>query len=119
MENEMSEPEMEYDFIIDLIAGGECDSIIEGLGDAVRARREFLQEIRGAENRINFGPGTKVRIINIRPKYLHGVTGVVSAATPKRHGDIMVDVDPSQYYKLGHRYGHTLGVPASSLEEIQ
>jgi hypothetical protein len=115
----MSEEQMDYSFIIDLIDGGELDSMMDLLGDSVRARRDYLRELRGAINKATFMPGTKVRLINIWPKYLHGITGVVSSQTPSRRGDLMVDVDPSCYHRLGYRYDKVLGVPASSLEEVQ
>jgi hypothetical protein len=113
----MSEP-TDYTFIADLIDGGECDDVLDLILDTAVARRTFLREVRGAVNKATFVPGTKVRIVNIRPKYLHGITGVVSSQTPSRSGDLMVEVDPSCYSKLGYRFGHVLGVPASSLELV-
>jgi hypothetical protein len=108
----------DYSFIADLIEAGECDDVIDLLRDAVNARTNFLRDMKGAVNKATFVPGTKVRLVNIRPKYLHGITGVVSSQTPSRSGDLMVEVDPSCYRKLGHRFGHVLGVPASSLELV-
>jgi hypothetical protein len=113
----MSEP-TDYTFIIDLIDGGEMDNMIDLLRDAVSARTNFLRDMKGAINKATFLPGTKVRIVNIRPKYLHGITGVVSSQTPSRSGDLMVEIDPGCYHKLGHRFGRVLGVPASSLELV-
>lgn len=114
----MASEEMDYTFIIDLIETGHLDGIIDILVDAGVDRRKFLQEMRGATNRALMMPGTKVRVFNIRPKYLAGIQGTVSAATASRRGDIMVDIDPLYYHRLGHRYGKQLSIPASSLEEI-
>jgi hypothetical protein len=113
----MSESKMDYSFIADLIAAGETDDIIALLIDTAVARRNYLRDVKGAVNKVRFVPGTKVRLVNISPKYMHGVTGVVGTQTPKRRGDLMVEIDPSCYHRLG-RFGHVLGVPASSLEEV-
>jgi hypothetical protein len=110
--------DLDYSFIVDLIETGQVDDMVGLIYDAAVARKEFLKEMRGAMNRATMAPGTKVRLINIRPKYLHGITGTVSAATPSRRGDIMVDIDPSCHHRLGYRYNKLLGVPASSLEEV-
>jgi hypothetical protein len=100
------------------IEAGYWDGGLQAIAEAVNARRIYLRDQQKVRNMMNFVPGTKVRIINIRPKYLMGITGVISPNTAARQGDLLVDVDPSCYGRLG-RYGRKLGVPASSLEEVQ
>jgi hypothetical protein len=113
----MAEP-IDYGFIVDLIDAGECDDIMELLTDAVSARRQYLKDMRGAMNKATFVPGTHVRLVNISPRYLIGITGVVVAQTPKRPGDLMVEIDDLYYSRIRHRFGKVLGCPASSLELV-
>jgi hypothetical protein len=102
--------------IFDDIESGIWDEGLDAIIEAAVARRSFLRDMKGANNKINFVPGTHVRVVNIRPKYLTGITGTVSFKTADRRGDLMVDVDPRCYHRLG-RYSRTLSIPASSLEE--
>src|SRR5215472_2167621 len=101
--------------IFDDIAAGYWDEGLDAIIEAAVARRKWVKDHQGAQNMINFVPGTKVRVINIRPKYLAGITGEVSPKRANRAGDLMVDIDPKCYYRLG-RYGRQLSIPASSLE---
>lgn len=100
------------------INAGFWDDGLNAIIEAAVARRKFVNDMRGAENQVTFQHGDHVRIINIKPKYLHGITGTVNKERmPSRRGDIMVNVDPSMVYRLG-RYGSVLAVPASSLERV-
>lgn len=108
---------MDYEFIIDLVQGGELDSMLDSLIEASVARRTFLRDVRGAQNKVAFVPGTRVRVVNIKPKYLSRITGVVSNRIADRRGDLMVDIDPQCYHRLG-RYSKCLSIPASSLELV-
>jgi hypothetical protein len=103
--------------IFEDIESGIWDEGIDAIIEAAVARRNFLRDIKGANNKINFVPGTNVRVINIRPKYLTGITGFVSARQADRRGDLMIEVDQHHWPRLG-RYSRTLSVPASSLEEV-
>jgi hypothetical protein len=93
--------------------GDGLDAIIE----MAVARRTFLREMQGAKNKANFGPDTPVRVINIKPKYLQGITGKVSPKSAARRGDIMVDIDERYWHRLG-RYSKCLSIPASCLELV-
>ena len=103
--------------IFDDINAGYWDDGLDAIIEIAVARRRFLRDARGAENMVNFPPGTSVRVINIKPKYLTGITGVVSPGTASRNGDLMVDVDMMYHRRLG-RYGPRLSIPASSLEKL-
>lgn len=104
--------------IFDDIQAGYWDDGLDAIIEIAIARRNFLRNAKGAENMVDFRPGTAVRVVNIRPKYLHGITGVVSPSTAGRRGDLMIDVDQHCWYKLGTRYGRKLSIPASSLEKL-
>jgi hypothetical protein len=103
--------------IFDDINNGYWDEGLDAIIEMAIARRNFLRDARGAENKITFVPGTPVRVINIRPKYLTGITGIVSTKTADRRGDLMVEVDTRHHHRLG-RYSRTLSIPASSLEKL-
>jgi hypothetical protein len=103
--------------IFDDIQAGYWDDGLDAIIEIAVARRTFLRDAKGAENKIDFVPGTAVRVINIKPKYLSGITGVVSTRIADRRGDLMVEVDPRFYRRLG-RYSTTLSIPASSLEKV-
>jgi hypothetical protein len=110
----MSENEIDYSFIIDLIETGQIDDMVDLLIDAGVARRNFLKEMRSAENRATMSTGDKVRICgSISPKYLLGTVGTVSGKPATRRGDIMVELP----YPVG-RFRGTVGVPASCLEMV-
>jgi hypothetical protein len=105
--------------IFDEIEAGIWDEGLDALIEAAVARRNFIRDARGAKNQLEFVHGTPVRIVNIRPKYLTGITGTVNKdRMPSRRGDLMIDIDPKHYHRLG-RYGRCLAVPASSLEEVK
>jgi hypothetical protein len=102
--------------IFEDIEAGIWDDGLDALIEAAVARRKFVQDIKGAANKIDFTVGTRVRICgNISPKYLVGLTGTVSIQIPSRRGDLMVTLD----YSRGRFYrGSTIGIPASCLERV-
>ena len=104
--------------IFDDINSGYWDDGLDAIIEMAVARRTFLRDARGAENKVDFVPGTAVRVIDIRPKYLTGITGVVNPRAADRRGDLMVTVDEHCRYRLGRRFSFTLSVPASSLEKL-
>ena len=105
--------------IFDDINNGYWDEGLDAIIEMAAARRNFLRDANGAQNQVEFKHMDAVRFVNIRPKYLTGITGRVNKQRmPSRRGDIMVDIDPSCYHMLGTRYGKTLSIPASSLERV-
>jgi hypothetical protein len=103
--------------IFNELDAGFWDEGLEALLDAVVARRNYLRDQKGASNKLEFISGTEVRLVNIKPKYLHGITGVVTDQIAARRGDLMVFIDQRYWHRLG-RFGTTLSVPASSLEKV-
>jgi hypothetical protein len=103
--------------IFNELDAGFWDEGLEALLDAVVARRNYLRDQQGAHNKLDFIPGTEVRLVNIKPKYLVGITGVVTDQIPSRRGDLMVFIDERCWRRLG-KYGTTLSIPASSLEKV-
>jgi hypothetical protein len=99
------------------INAGYWDEGLDAIIEIAVARRTFLRDARCAENKITFVPGTAVRVINIRPKYLTGITGMVSHRTADRRGDLMVTVDGRYHHKLG-RYSTTLLNDYPQLEKL-
>ena len=103
--------------IFDDINNGFWDDGLDAILEIAFARKKFLRDSQGAENMVKFSPGTPVRVINLKPRYLIGVTGVVSTKTANRRGDLMVDIDQRCWHRLG-RYSRCLSIPASSLELV-
>jgi hypothetical protein len=103
--------------IFDDINNGYWDEGLDAIIEMAVARRKFLREAKGAQNQIEFRHGDAVRLVNISPKRLVGVTGTINKQRmPTRRGDIMVDIDRMFHSVLGSRYSTTLSIPASSLE---
>ncbi|HWI66827.1 MAG TPA: hypothetical protein VNS88_00350 [Nitrospiraceae bacterium] len=103
--------------IFEDINAGYWDEGLDAIIEIAVARRRFLRDAKGAENMVEFQPGTPVRVINIKPKYLAGITGIVSPLTADRRGDLKVAIDARHHHRLG-RYGTVLSIPASSLEKL-
>jgi hypothetical protein len=99
------------------LEAGFWDEGLDALIEAVVARRQYVRAQQGAKNKMEFVPGTKVRLVNIKPKYLLGITGEVTGQIASRSGDLMVFIDQKHWHQLG-RYDTTLSIPASSLEEV-
>jgi len=105
---------MDYGFLLDLFETDELDNILDAIIEAAVARRNYLQDVQGAQNKATMVPGTRVRICGtIKPKYLLGIPGTVLPRMANRRGDIMVELD----YRAG-RYSKVLNIPASCLEMI-
>lgn len=104
--------------IFNEIEAGIWDDGIDAIIEACVARRKFVRDMKGAENQMQFQHGDHVRIANISPRYMIGVTGRINKQrTPNRRGDIMVDIDDHRYYgRVSSRFSQTISIPASSLE---
>ena len=104
--------------LIEDINDGHYDEALDAVIELAVARRNFLRDAKGARNKVEFQHGDAVRVVDIRPKYLTGITGTINKhRMPAKAGQIMVDIEPRCWHRLG-RYGHTLSVPASSLERV-
>ena len=104
--------------IFDDINAGYWDDGLDAIIEVAVARRKYVRDVQGAKNMADFDHGTAVRIINISPKYLNGITGTVDKTKmPNRRGDLVVSIDQKHWGHLG-RYGRSLHVPASSLELV-
>jgi hypothetical protein len=109
---------MASDSIFDRMAAGEFDQQLPQLLDAIRARRKYLSQQRAFENKSVLTKGMAVVVTSgISPKYLIGVTGVVSARPARRQGDVQVDID-EQYHSRCSRFGKSVGVPANCLAAV-
>ena len=62
---------MDYGFLLDLFETDELDNILDAIIEAAVARRNYLQDVQGAQNKATMVPGTRVRICGtIKPKPL-------------------------------------------------
>ena len=82
-------------FIAEHAGNGELDSIV----DAARARRRALADLAGAQITV----GVSVRLGNLRPAYLNGLTGTVTERTTPRRGAkprCTIRLDPESVRRL-------------------
>jgi hypothetical protein len=100
--------------LIGLVYAGKLDSIIDQLQEAVYARKRILKDQKAAENKVALTPGTRVRLLGLRPKYLNGLEGKVVDTPARRAGDISVVLD----YSPSPRFGTHTAVPAACLEGV-
>lgn len=105
--------------IFDDISNGYWDEGLDAIIEMAVARRNMLRDQRSAKNMVEFRHGDEVRLVNIRPQYLYGITGTINKQSiPRKRGCLVVDIDPAHWRKLGTRYSRHLSVPASSLERV-
>jgi hypothetical protein len=97
------------------------DADLDLIFTAFKARRKTLRNSAALVNQATFTPGTRVETINLSPKYLSGLRGTVVAGTPRRAGDLLVNIDEeSRYFVTGRRRFNldALAVPASALKAV-
>lgn len=102
--------------LIDDILGGLHDELLDAIEEATRARRRAIATTTAALLKV----GDTVRTVNVRPKYLSGVTGVVTSKGAK---NIRVKLTGPELTRIklrgGERYldlEDTIGVPHSCIE---
>lgn len=83
--------------ILTAIANGEADDRFEEVYAAIKARKKVVASIRAASTKV----GDKVRLANLRPKYLAGMTGTVQRI--QGNGNFVVALD-SEYINEAFRY---------------
>lgn len=96
---------------------------VEQLFDAGNARIKVLQTVRAGETLAQLVPGeSRVRITDIRPKYLSGITGTFLHFDSGRGGkQVCVIKADAQFASLARRSSYSdeiRGIPASCLELI-
>lgn len=87
--------------LINDILDGELDDHLDALIDAAQARKDTTAKLRAARLQV----GDKVRLMNIRPKYLSGATGTVESKGDTRMRIKLDDVSLRRVRaKGGERY---------------
>lgn len=90
--------------------------------EAIVDRARQIQRIRAAKARAALVPNeTRVRTMNLKPKWLNGISGTYIEPSTQRRGDIRVRLDRqpvSPVLVRGRRktYQQTISVPASCVE---
>lgn len=88
--------------VIDDIANGKHDAVLDRILDTARARRKATETSRLHAMQ----PGDKIRIKDTRPKYLNGCTGEVVKIN-QTTASVKLDTPPQP------KWGGTIRVPAS------
>jgi hypothetical protein len=98
--------------LVTRIISGEADDNLDSIYQAYRERSRIVRATKAAINRATITPGTRVRLVNINPKYLRGRQGVVVAGG--RGQRIAVELDVPE-----PRFGNPLNVPPTALEPVE
>lgn len=112
---------MDINAVVDFILEAD-ETELELVFEAASIRQQQNKANKVAQNFAELTPGTRVEICgNIRPKYLLGITGVVTGVMTKRTGDIEIHVDnfwTGHAVRFINRATGNLAVPANCLRKI-
>lgn len=102
--------------IITAIASGDADENIQAIYEAYRERSRLLRAQKSTINRLTIGLGQRVRLVNIRPKDLVGLEGVVVKAPAGRRASrtripVLLDTPIPGF-------GNPIMAPATAVEAI-
>lgn len=104
--------------LVDEVLGGAHDESLDALIDAAHTRKKALAKIRATQVQV----GDRVRLVDIRPKYIDGATGTVTDRTSK---GFRVQPDDHAMARITARRGQryldmagTIGVPETCVEPI-
>lgn len=103
-----------FDEAFAYIANEATEEQIRAIFHVGNARIKNLRAVTAAANIANLSPGTTVRLQNLKPKYLNGLTGTVQAV----EGDkVRVKLDDVSALQAGRyvSFDHTLSAPASTV----
>lgn len=99
------------------ISSGELDDHLVQVITLCNNRIRVAREQRGAA----FQVGDRVRLTNIKPKYLDGVTGVIKEALPA--AQVRIEVDEFYRFSINPKYlgedGKAIRVSRSCLLEAE
>lgn len=98
--------------VYDAISTGEVDDHIDEIFDALHARRKAV----AAQRALSFKNGDRVRLVNIKPKYLAGLEGVITGKVNSRFV-VQLD-DPASAGRYVRDGGDTLDAQAAILEPV-
>lgn len=96
--------------LVEAILTGRFDDHIEHLYDAVRERKRIRRDIAARVQFHTLGVGDKVKLVNLRPLYLVGLTGTIASKNRTR---ISVRLDTPV-----RRYGSTVNCKPEMLEAV-
>lgn len=99
--------------VIRMISAGVFDAGLDGLAEAVAYRKKM----KAADLAYTIAPGTKVRLSNLRPKYMVGATGEVLYRKQTR---IQVKLDEAwlAMHPQARRFGAEVAVSAEMITVI-
>lgn len=99
--------------IIQAVLAGDVDDDLDGISGAINDRRRSL---RATQSRLVFHtlkPGDKVRLVNLRPKYL---VGEIATVVRKNQTRVVVTLDNPT---LSGRFRGEVTAAANMLEKVQ
>ena len=98
--------------LISSIYQGAMDDQIDGIYEALNARRKYLQARKSSEVASMISVGDRVRLTDVKPKYLVGVMGEAVAIEGGK-AKVMLDRGVGRYHNAA-----PVGCPFSILEKV-
>lgn len=101
-----------------LIRKADEDELYEIMG-AIVERRSSIRKERARHNTLTISVGDKVRLVNIRPKYLQGaIYQVVSTPNSARPRQFKLEVYMGADPRAQRRFGRYLNAPSDCVEKV-
>lgn len=98
-----------------LISKADNDEL-DILVTAIKARHRVLHHEKTAQAMRLLEVGDRVRLMNLKPRYLNGIQGTIIARTGTKFS---VEMDQSAPSRAQYRYGGIVRCPAGCLELIE
>jgi hypothetical protein len=105
-----------------MILRGGFDKHLNAIASATRERQQILRKVEAADVYNSLEIGTRVRLKDLRPKYLNGIEGNITSLTPtggKGAGPhVRVDLDYPQPYIRNRYNARGIVVPVACVEIV-
>lgn len=105
--------------ILGAIDTGKLDRYLDELSRAIRARREVIRHREAMVNVETLKKGDRVRLVNLRPKYLTQYDAIIVKPALARNNEpgFVIDLD-TDLVRVGRYSTKGVTVPASCVEKI-
>lgn len=112
--------------VVTAIVTGAVDGDLDAINQALRDRYKIVRAQKSAIAAATVKVGDKVRIVNLRPKYLAGLTGTVVVDPMEQYRSrrsktyFAVELSESSHARVQHKHRQrtVTGIPAQCVEVI-
>lgn len=102
------------DKVVRLIGQASTEELMI-LSDSINSRHRHLKNMEAVHNRQTLKVGSRVKLKNLKPKYLNGTKAVVLEV--KGDKGFLVELEPNADPRAFRRFGNKPIVPANCLQE--